>query len=84
MYQSGEGVLLLTKSEYSVSDKGETIAVDLKSNFAFDVKMPDVDWVQSAAKTRGMSSHTLIIPLLQMKLMTAEKQRLSFTIRTVQ
>lgn len=59
VYQSGEGVLLLTKSEYSVSDKGETIAVDLKSNFEFDVKMPDVDWVQSAAKTRGMSSHTL-------------------------
>ena len=59
VYQSGEGVLLLTKSEYSVSDKGETIAVDLKRNFAFDVKMPDVDWVQSAAKTRGMSSHTL-------------------------
>ena len=59
VYQSGEGVLLLTKNEYSVSDKGETIAVDLKSNFEFDVKMPDVDWVQSAAKTRGMSSHTL-------------------------
>lgn len=59
VHQSGEGVLLLTKSEYSVSDKGETIAVDLKSNFEFDVKMPDVDWVQSAAKTRGMSSHTL-------------------------
>lgn len=59
VYQSGEGVLLLTKSEYSVSDKGETIAVNLKSNFEFDVKMPDVDWVQSAAKTRGMSSHTL-------------------------
>lgn len=59
VYQSGEGVLLLTKSEYSVSDKGETIAVDLKSNFEFDVKMPDADWVQSAAKTRGMSSHTL-------------------------
>lgn len=59
VYQSGEGVLLLTKSEYSVSDKGETIAVDLKSNFEFDIKMPDVDWVQSAAKTRGMSSHTL-------------------------
>lgn len=59
VYQSGEGVLLLTKSEYSVSAKGETIAVDLKSNFEFDVKMPDVDWVQSAAKTRGMSSHTL-------------------------
>ena len=59
VYQSGEGVLLLTKNEYSVSDKGETIAVDLKSNFEFDVKMPNVDWVQSAAKTRGMSSHTL-------------------------
>ena len=59
VYQSGEGTLLLSKSEYSVSDKGETIVVDLKSNFEFDVKMPNVDWVQPAAKTRGMSSHTL-------------------------
>lgn len=59
VYQNGEGALLLSKSKYSVSDKGETIVVDLKSNFEFDVKMPNVDWIQPAAKARGMSSHTL-------------------------
>lgn len=84
MYQSGEGVLLLTKSEYSVSDKGETIAVDLKSNFAFDVKMPDVDWVQSAAKTRGMSSHTLYYTIAPNETYDSREAEIIFTIRTVQ
>lgn len=59
VYQTGEGILLLTKNEYPVSDKGKTIAVEIKSNFDFDVQMPNVDWVQNAAKTRGMSSHTI-------------------------
>lgn len=59
VYQAGEGILLLTKNEFPVSDKGETIAVEIKSNFDFDIQMPNVDWIQSAAKTRGMSSHTL-------------------------
>lgn len=84
VYQSGEGVLLLTKSEYSVSDKGETIAVDLKSNFAFDVKMPDVDWVQSAAKTRGMSSHTLYYTIAPNETYDSREAEIIFTIRTVQ
>ena len=59
VYQTGEGTLLLTKNEFSVSDRGEDIVVEVKSNFDFDVKMPNVDWVKEAAKTRGMSSHTL-------------------------
>lgn len=78
VHQSGEGVLLLTKSEYSVSDKGETIAVDLKSNFEFDVKMPDVDWVQSAAKTRGMSSHTLYYTITPNKTYDSRKTEIIF------
>lgn len=59
VYQTGEGILLLTKNEFSVSDRGEDIVVEVKSNFDFDVRMPNVDWVKEAAKTRGMSSHTL-------------------------
>lgn len=59
VYQAGEGVLLLTKNEYLVSNKGETIKVEIKSNFDFNVKMPDVDWVKETVKNRGMSSHTL-------------------------
>lgn len=83
VYQSGEGVLLLTKSEYSVSDKGETIAVDLKSNFEFDVKMPDADWVQSAAKTRGMSSHTLYYTIAPNETYDSREAEIIFMIRTV-
>ncbi|MFR8835119.1 leucine-rich repeat protein [Bacteroides nordii] len=59
VYQAGEGVLLLTKNEFPITDKGATITVEVKSNFDFDVKMPNVDWVKTATKTRGISSHTL-------------------------
>ena len=58
VYQTGEGILLLTKNEYIVSDKGEQIAVELNSNFDFDVKMPQVDWITTTV-TRSLSSHTL-------------------------
>ena len=46
VYQTGGGTILLTKNEYPVSDKGETIAVELKSNCEFEVKMPNVDWIK--------------------------------------
>ena len=58
VYQTGESILLLTKNEYRVSDKGEQIAVELNSNFDFDVKMPQVDWITTTI-TRSVSSHTL-------------------------
>jgi len=58
VYQTGGGILLLTKNEYTVSDKGEQIAVELNSNFDFDVKMPQVDWITTTV-TRSVSSHTL-------------------------
>ena len=64
VYQTGQEILLLTKNEYPVSDKGETIAVEVKSNFAFDVQMPNVDWVVDASKSRGVSSHTLYYTIL--------------------
>ena len=59
VYQSGGEVLLLSKNECHVSDAGETISVDVRSNVEFDVRMPDVDWIVDEASTRGMSSHTL-------------------------
>lgn len=58
VYQTGEAILLLTKNEYTVSDKGEQIVVELNSNFDFDVKMPQVDWITTTV-TRSVSSHTL-------------------------
>lgn len=59
VYQAGGPIVLLTKNEYSVSDQGETISVDLKSNVEFSVKMPEVDWITEENASRAMSSHTL-------------------------
>ena len=59
IYQAGGAILLLTDNEYQVSDKGDTISVDIKSNIEFGVQMPDVDWIVDEASSRGLSSHTL-------------------------
>ena len=59
VYQAGGAVLLLSKNEFTVSDAGETISVDIKSNVEYGVQMPDVDWITDEASSRGMSSHTL-------------------------
>jgi len=59
VYQAGGAILLLSQSEYTVSDAGETISVDIKSNIDFGVLMPEVDWISDEASSRGMSSHTL-------------------------
>ena len=59
VYQAGGAILLLTKDEYTVSDAGEMITIEIKSNIEFGVQMPDVDWIDNEASSRGMSSHTL-------------------------
>lgn len=64
IYQTGQGILLLTQNEYPVTDKGETIVVELKSNFSFNVQMPNIDWIVDDSKSRGVSSHTLYYTIL--------------------
>jgi len=64
VYQAGGALILLSQNEYTVSDAGETITVDVKSNVEYGVQMPDVDWVVDEASTRGMSSHTLQYTIL--------------------
>ena len=59
VYQAGGAIILLTQNEYTVSDAGETITVDIKSNVEYGVQMPDLDWITDEASSRGMSSHTL-------------------------
>ena len=59
VYQAGGAILLLSQNEYTVSDAGDTISVDIKSNIDFGIQMPDVDWISDEASSRGMSSHTL-------------------------
>lgn len=58
VYQTGGGIILLTESDVCVSDRGEIVAVEIKSNCEFEVKMPDVDWI-TVANARSVSSHTL-------------------------
>ena len=59
VYQAGGAIILLSRNEYAVSDAGESISVEIKSNVDFGVQMPDVDWIIDEASSRGMSSHTL-------------------------
>ena len=59
VYQAGGAVILLSQNEYAVSDAGDTISVEIKSNVDFSVQMPEVDWITDEASSRGMSSHTL-------------------------
>lgn len=48
----------MIKNEYTISDEGGRIAVELNSNFDFDVRMPQVDWI-TVTTTRSVSTHTL-------------------------
>lgn len=59
VYQAGGYFILLSQNECFVSDIGETISVDVKSNVEYGVQMPEVDWITDEASSRGMSSHTL-------------------------
>lgn len=59
VYQTGGAILVLSKNEYTVSDKGENIFVELKSNTEYGVQMPNVDWITDVSSSRGISSHTL-------------------------
>ena len=59
VYQAGGAIFMLSKNECSVSDKGETITVDIRSNMEYGVQLPEVDWIHDMASTRGASSHTL-------------------------
>ena len=59
VYQAGGAILVLSKNEVNVSDKGETISVDIKSNIEYGIQMPDVDWINNVDNSRAASSHTL-------------------------
>lgn len=58
IYQNGETPsIVLTQSDYAVSNEGETIKVEVSSNVDYQIKMPDVDWIIEN-KTRSLSTHT--------------------------
>lgn len=58
VYQMGtDPTLLLSQSEYIVSSAGETIQVELRSNTAYEIEMPGVDWLRENS-SRSLSTYT--------------------------
>lgn len=78
VYQACSPVLVLSQNEFNVSDAGEVISIDVKSNIDFGVQMPDVDWIVDEAATRGMSSHTLKYDILPNETYDAREAEIIF------
>lgn len=58
IYQQGSNpTLVLSKDVIEANEFGETIKVELKSNIAYEMIMPDADWI-SINNTRALSSYT--------------------------
>ena len=58
VYQIGIGpALVLSQSEYIVSSAEETIQVELRSNTAYEIEMPGVDWLRENS-SRSLSTYT--------------------------
>ena len=60
--QEGSSILSLNEKEYQISEDGGEISVDLKCNFDFGVKMPEVEWI-SKIETRALSNHTILFSI---------------------
>ena len=58
VYQAGEGILSLTKKEFNLSSSEQNIAIEVNSNFEYEIEMPSVDWI-SEIRTKGLSTHTI-------------------------
>ena len=59
IFQQGATLLKLTQDEYTISDAGETISVELKSNVEYGIQMPEVDWITSDVTARSVSTESL-------------------------
>lgn len=60
IYQTGGGIIVLTQNEYNISSLAQELAIEISSNFDFEVNLPNVDWISKiTSPTRGLSTHTL-------------------------
>lgn len=78
IYQAGGGILVLSQNEYNIPSNGGTITVDLSSNFEYEYQMPYVDWIKLDNGTRGMSSHSLNLDILQNDLYDGRSANIRF------
>lgn len=57
VYQSQTDAVIVSAKEFNVSDAGETISFEIKSNIDFEVQNPEADWIWEVT-TKGLSSYT--------------------------
>lgn len=58
IFQQGSApTIVLSQNVIEVNEFGDTVKVELKSNIAYDMIMPDADWI-SVSNTRALSSYT--------------------------
>lgn len=55
--QAGGEIFVLSQDEYDVSDKGDTITVELRCNVEYEVTVPNVNWI-SELNTKTVSTYT--------------------------
>ena len=56
--QAQKDAIILGKKTIEVKAEGETIEIKLSTNIAYEVEMPDVNWITSTT-TRSLTEHTL-------------------------
>lgn len=58
VYQEGlSPSIIITEKEYTVSDKGETIKIEVLSNVDYEVVLPSLSWIKQS-DSRSQSSYT--------------------------
>lgn len=65
--QSPQNVLLIDKKEYSISEEGDTIAIDINSNIKYELIIPgEYDWIKKIESpiNRGLENSTLYLNIL--------------------
>lgn len=68
VYQVGKGILTLTQNNYNISSAAQELSIHISSNFDYAVEMPNVEWLKEVTdKTRGISTHTLILSVAENK-----------------
>lgn len=64
VYQTGGGILSLTEKEFNLNSTEQELAIEVSSNFEYEVEMPNVDWI-TEVQSRGISTHTLYLHIAE-------------------
>ena len=64
VYQSGEGILTLTKKVFNLNNAEQDVQIEVRSNFSYSLDMPEVDWI-TLSQTRSVSTHTVVLHITE-------------------